>query len=326
MEMSTNMKYKLEEYYQLTSCWVEQRTGGWSAFAFYVEAVQAKCFLKVYDKRRASSARWIDGLKAYIPVVEWLYQNTPLKEHIIHTVYTVTGAPYAEDEDFVYLLSEFIPGEVIGDSILKEEQVAELARLLALLHKSTLEIPEELLSGLPKEDYDTTFCNDFQEYLQEEQKGYTDEFDRLIFPYMEGILNLINKFRTLSMQLRDKTQNLVQCHTDSHNYNLLQGKKLVLIDWEGLKLAPQEQDMILHWNKPYAQQFLSEYKRFRDCGVLDLEALEFYELKRLLEDIWEWIKDLKGKNFIKSEELTIRLLRLNLESCRRFTAFDADVI
>jgi thiamine kinase-like enzyme len=33
------------------------------------------------------------------------------------------------------------------------------------------------------------------------------------------------------------------CHTDAHGWNLMQNQNLMLIDWEGLKLAPVEADL-----------------------------------------------------------------------------------
>ncbi len=138
----------------------------------------------------------------------------------------------------------------------------------------------------------------------------------LVTPYTDILLEKINRMSYLSHTLKNRPHQFVLSHSDSHNWNLMQGRHLILIDWECLKLAPQEQDLILNITEPYAKDFLSEYRKHMKYDSPDFDASEFYSLKRKLEDIWEWILDLRFQGLVKSEEATLEYLNLNLESIK----------
>ena len=131
--------------------------------------------------------------------------------------------------------------------------------------------------------------------------------------------------RYLSNTLKSKPHQYVLSHADPHNWNVMQGQNLMLIDWECLKLAPQEQDLILFITEQYAGQFLNEYRKYMKYDSPDFDAFEFYFLKRKLEDIWEWIKDLRFEGLVKSEEVTLELLKLTLDACTRTDSFRSEI-
>ena len=49
--------------------------------------------------------------------------------------------------------------------------------------------------------------------------------------------------RAQAEALRHAPLRYALCHTDIHGWNLMQEDRLILIDWEGLKLAPVEADL-----------------------------------------------------------------------------------
>lgn len=51
---------------------------------------------------------------------------------------------------------------------------------------------------------------------------------------------------------------MVLCHTDAHGWNLIQSNKLVLVDWEGLRLAPPEADLNMFTKKRILGYFSGE--------------------------------------------------------------------
>ena len=127
----------------------------------------------------------------------------------------------------------------------------------------------------------------------------------------------------LAETLKKKPKQYVLCHGDAHYWNMIQSKHIKLIDWECAILAPPEQDLILHVTGQKAEPFLSFYRQYASSNELDLDALEFYFLKRQLENIWGWIQDLRFKEAIKSQEETLKLLRINLIECTKVTGFRA---
>ena len=84
------------------------------------------------------------------------------------------------------------------------------------------------------------------------------------------------------------------CHTDIHEGNILVNNKgLILIDWEGLKLAPPEADFFDIVQREWSERFFNEYERKHPNFKIDLETLKFYQLRRTLVDIWEFIEQIQ---------------------------------
>jgi spectinomycin phosphotransferase len=109
------------------------------------------------------------------------------------------------------------------------------------------------------------------------------------------------------------------CHTDLHCWGIMEFRAgLILIDWEGLKLAPVEADLMFLIDKPYFHDFLTSYKEKHNNFELNHDALHFYQGRRKLEDIDEFIEQLifdllpeqegmNTKDYLKEGLRTIRI-------------------
>ena len=146
---------------------------------------------------------------------------------------------------------------------------------------------------------------------------------RTVKPFTGYLLDNIKRMKYLAETLKKKPKHYVLCHGDLHYWNMIQSKHIKLIDWECANLAPPEQDLILHIAGQNAELFLSVYRKYITSYELDLDALEFYFLKRRLENVWEWIQDLRNEEVIKSKEETLKLLKINLIECTKATSFRA---
>ncbi|WP_349774559.1 hypothetical protein [Paenibacillus cellulositrophicus] len=69
-------------------------------------------------------------------------------------------------------------------------------------------------------------------------------------------------------------------------------RQLMLIDWEGLKLAPVEADLMFVVDQPYFNEFMQIYRQFHPDFTLNGRTLLFYQIRRKLEDVWEFIEQL----------------------------------
>lgn len=325
MEINYRIRAILEEHYGITVTCIKQRTGGWSALAFFIEDKNKRYFLKVFNKKRPSSVQWICAIDKYIPLVQWLHDNTPLHNNIVSPIFTKHQDNKCEDEGYVYLLSEYIEGITVAENYLSHIQINELAKILGILHESTAIIPSELMEKQVKETFDIDFCDSLFSFINNDLHVKDDAVLQIVKPYSSCLLELTQKMRHLSNILKDNRQQFVICHADAHNWNLMQGENLMLIDWENIKLAPQEQDLILNVTEPYAVKFLSEYKRYMNYDRPDFDAFEFYYLKRKLEDILAWIMDLREEELIKSEDITLEYLKSNLRSCTHINSFRSDL-
>lgn len=61
--------------------------------------------------------------------------------------------------------------------------------------------------------------------------------------------------------------------------------QLILIDWEGLRLAPIEVDLMFLVDEPYYDEFLNTYQKTHENFAINPDALQFYQVRRKLEDI-----------------------------------------
>ena len=323
MDREKQMRAILKEHYNIHAKRIVQIKGGWSAFAYLIIDSDRKYFFKVYDKKRTSSTKWINAIGQYMPIVEWLRGHTALKKHVVKPMLTNSEMYTCEDEEAVYVLSAFVDGYTIGSSPLKLGQVNEIAKILGTLHRSTEDLPAHLMKQLPRENFDIGFCRSLFSFIKNDLLSKHDAVLRTVKPFTGYLLDNIKRMKYLAETLKKKPKQYVLCHGDAHYWNMIQSKHIKLIDWECAILAPPEQDLILHVTGQHTDSFLSFYKQYVSSNELDLDALEFYFLKRNLEDIWEWIQNLRFKEAIKSQEETLKFLRRNLIECTKVTSFRA---
>ena len=130
-------------------------------------------------------------------------------------------------------------------------------------------------------------------YLDEDGIVLPEDLAKMLAPYRKNMIRLSGVLTRLSDSLKASSPRMVLCHTDAHNHNVMQsGDQLYLIDWEGIRLAPPETDFIFFVDKSCYPVFLGNYKKAHKDFVIDNSALSFYRLRRILEDLWQWIEQL----------------------------------
>ncbi|WP_339234821.1 phosphotransferase [Oceanobacillus sp. FSL W7-1281] len=280
----------LQEAYGIHPVHIQSKQGGWASLAFEIKAEDAAYFLKVYEKRRASTPKLTAWIDQYAPIVEWLANNSDLKGKIPVPLQTKEGKYQCEDAENSYLLYSFIDGETIGEQDLTKQQVSEFAHIIAALHSFGEEIP--FPTEALKEDFEVPFLVELEEVIHFNEKHLPEELYVLFRENREKIDAWISSVKGLSKKLKSLSFDMVLCHTDLHHWNLMEAEKLILIDWEGLKLAPAEADMMLLTEKPYWKQFMKVYLQHHENYHINQDALAFYQLRRRLEDIWEFAEQL----------------------------------
>ena len=68
----------MKNYYGMDIQTVLPEIGGWAALAYKIFDDEQAYFLKVYEKRRASTAKWTSLIDTYVPIMIWLAQNSDL--------------------------------------------------------------------------------------------------------------------------------------------------------------------------------------------------------------------------------------------------------
>jgi len=281
----------LDNNYNIQPNSIEQKQGGWSALAYKITDNENTYFLKVYEKNRASTAKLTAQIDQYCPILTWLDANSELSGRIPVPLLTNNDSSYkCEDNDHVYMLYRYIDGETIGEKDLSISQRDEFSQMISELHSFVNEIPVE--TKLIAEDYEVLFLDQLEMIIDSSKENLPEQLYDLISSNKQHIQSFIRQIKDLSLELKESQLNLALCHTDLHNWNLMQAHHLILIDWEGLKLAPVEADLMFLVDQPYFNNFLKSYQQKHPNYTINDNALKFYQIKRMLEDTWEFIEQL----------------------------------
>lgn len=311
--MNTVFSRILQTYYNIKVMNIIQQDGGWSAGAYKIETPDDAFFLKVYDKQRNSTKLWTKTINTYMPIVLWLHTNTTLNGRIICPALTLDGKYMCEDEQYIYFLFPYIEGYPLCDKPMTENQVIEIAEIIAELHKYGSEIP--IPTDDIKEDFAVPFCNALSELLILND-GKDTETTSILSQYKQALRIAIEKTEQLSKKLSDEDLSFVLCHTDVHGWNIMQSDRLILIDWEGMKLAPPEADLFafvgnLFWHN-CSEKFMSVYQTIHPDFKLNKEVLYFYQTRRKIEDIYAFTQRLLYED-LDNEERKQALYHLRQE-------------
>lgn len=278
----------LKDFYGLEHAEVIPQQGGWAALAYRVQIDKQTYFLKVYEKSRASTPKWTALIDDYVPVLLWLEDHSSLRGKIPVPILTQDGCYQCEDDEGIYLLYEYIVGDTIADHELTKDQVRQLAEIVAELHRYGEEIP--MLTSAMKESFDVPFLGSLRSILDVD---IPFDIREVMFHHTDRLKGLMHEVESLSEELKGRNLRMALCHTDIHGWNLMSaGRQLKLIDWEGLKLAPVEADMMFFTEKPYFSEFMKIYTNTHPYYEVNIEALKFYQGRRRLEDVWEFTEQL----------------------------------
>jgi aminoglycoside phosphotransferase (APT) family kinase protein len=304
----------LKTEYGINCLSVISQKGGWSASAYKVSDGAKIYFLKAYEINRSSTPKLTSMIDIYIPITIWLNQNTKLSDKLPVPIVTKDGSYRCQDNHAIYLLYEYIDGDTIGDDELSDEQVAQLSDMIAELHSfSSTQIPCDSLKII--EDFSLPFLQPLKEHIIQNFENLASDLKELLKGRVRSVEKLMQRAETLSRFLIKNKPKMIFCHTDLHNWNLMQSKNtLILIDWEGLKVAPPEADLMFLKEKPYYKCFLDIYQEKHPDFQVNSDAMEFYLARRMLEDIWEFAEQLLFDSQNKeSRSQTLKYLKAILD-------------
>jgi spectinomycin phosphotransferase len=299
--MFESVKQILSDEYGIRAGSLQEVPPGWSAAAWRVHSDCGDFFLKIYDKHKPSTKSWVARIDDYMPVTLWLHDNTKLGDKMIAPILTKNGSYKWEDADFLYMVFPFIEGQTIGSSRLKPKQVHEVAQIVAQLHLYGAEIP--IQTDSLKESFDVSFCDSLNDWLKGKQASAAKV---LLASFADTISQAVTALQSAASSLRKSEMCYALCHTDIHGWNLMQSERVILIDWEGLKLAPVEADLFSFTDTfffDYAwEDFMSAYRSVHRDYKVHPEAMRFYRLRRRLEDIHAFAESLLFDNVTQEDE------------------------
>lgn len=191
-------------------------------------------------------------------------------------------------------LYPFLEGKTLSYEDLNEEHQAEIARDLRRMHDAKL--PQPISAHLPRERFDK-----FQESarnLVRKAKEYIgndvllEHLRDVVMSKWDGIDRTIENGRRLSQYCKQHVYDLVVCHADIHPFNIIQtATDLVMIDWDGIMLAPRERDLMF-----YRQEMKAADSGFHRAYGLDYQAdshlISYYNYEWVLQEYTDYIERL----------------------------------
>jgi spectinomycin phosphotransferase len=191
----------------------------------------------------------------------------------------------------------FIEGETLNYDALNKDYLTEIARDLRKLHSATL--PQAIQALLLKETFDK--YQDSASELMERAKNYTGN-DKLLEHLRDFIASrwssidriLVNG-RRISDYSKQHTYEFVVCHADIHPFNVIKtASGLVMIDWDGVMLAPRERDLVFY------DSAIRTESDFHQAYGLDYQAdsnlISYYNYEWVLQEYTDYAQRLFDVN------------------------------
>jgi spectinomycin phosphotransferase len=220
---------------------------------------------------------------------------------------TLNGKCKAFFEGQPLTVSEYIDGTNLWDAWPPDAALgAELGRLAARLHGATpylgQEVPYVERFSLPFEPALHQCLADLQVGTRASRPGQRI-LGELVLPRRETLLKMLAHLRELGTIARQLNPPLVLVHTDMHGGNLLRTSQgdLVVVDWEGLMLAPAEHDLFIFMGTGF-DAMLAEYLRTTRAACLSPELFAYYFYRRNLEDITYFLVSILYENATEEQD------------------------
>lgn len=208
------------------------------------------------------------------------------------------AAPIASDRsepskvsDYDLTIYPFVEGEALGSSDLIPYK-AEIGDDLRRLHEAHL--PDHLRRVLPTESFEQ-FQHSAHDLVRLARLHNVDDalmasLARVMGVQARNIDAILENSRLVSSycRVRANAYELVVCHADIHPYNIMDTPHgLIMIDWDGIMLAPRERDLMF-----YAQDMRSATDLHRAYGMnyqLDEYLITYYAYEWVLQEFTDYL-------------------------------------
>ncbi len=243
-----------------------------------------------------------------------------LHDHSIPSVLaalpTLSGTLWTPLEDFALILYPFVEGHNGFEVDLAEQHWTMLGKALKAMHTTTL--PLALASRLPQEQFSTRWCGVVKQAQASiasapSQDPLILQLAALLQEKQASIHRLIERTEHFAALLNPHSLPFVLCHADIHVGNILLDTHSVLhiIDWDEIKLAPKERDLMYIGagiGGPWPNDEARFYQGYGPTTI-DPVAFAYYRYSRIVEDIGISCEEiLSSENEGENRKYALRLL------------------
>ncbi len=223
-----------------------------------------------------------------VAVPEFLYEKLgyhfvipPLANH-----QCMLWGKIAEHDVMVY---PYLRGKTVMDDA-SFEWWQEIGNIFALLHST--ELPGDVVRTLQIEDFVPPWGQKAKRVVAYASTsgliGTSRELAHFIQSKEQEIQAILARTEELGNLLREEKPELVLCHADPNQSNIFvtNENEIVLIDWDGVMLAPRERDLMFFTGKDQ-NQFMSGYDNNQHFNINAL-AIAYYKYEWVVQEIGDY--------------------------------------
>jgi uncharacterized protein involved in tolerance to divalent cations len=269
--------------------------GGYVAYVHRIDSTDGTVyFSKTYDALRSVTAMIMPTLACISTATQWLANQPGLQQRLVAPYTTKHGHVLVRDGRFTTLLFAYVEGVTPRETPLTDSQLAQLVDTVARIH--SIDVHTAALTAVPRERFAPVWFHDIIPAIDRIALS-----SHVLYPHLcdkiAGLHVSFRAFRALAHTLATMQHPMVLCHTDIHGYNVVINTDdvPVLIDWEGMMVAPAEHDLMFWIDDERWQQISERYRLHHPYHVIDMQRLRYYQGRRLFEDLIQDIQRIEGE-------------------------------
>ena len=204
-------------------------------------------------------------------------------------IHTQKGLLWESVEKHDLMVYPYLQGKTVMDDALFERW-QEIGHIFALLHQTTL--PDNVEKMLHTEDFIPTWEQEAKSVVAYAAIsgliGISYELARFIQSKEQEIQAILVRTEELGSLLRKEKPEHVLCHADPNKANIFvtNDNEIVLIDWDGVMLAPRERDLMFFTGKEQ-EYFMSGYSKNQQFRINAL-AIAYYKYEWVVQEIGDY--------------------------------------
>ncbi|MEM8860904.1 MAG: aminoglycoside phosphotransferase family protein [Chloroflexota bacterium] len=253
-------------------------------------------------------------------------------EQVISPVATVDEKIWLETSFGHLMVFPFVTGNDGYEQAIQPEKMIEFGQVIRQVHAA--EIPSLVRDALPRERFDPSARLALFSRLRVVggvafNEPIAIDTKKLLIEKETEIRELIKRAEGLAEKVKAKNLPFVVCHADLHAGNLLflSNGELRIVDWDTAILAPAEKDLMYPGGALLASDmspaeeerlFFEAYGSFN----VDAEAIMYFRCERIIQDIFEYCRELldSTEGTLEERQQSLMYLKSNFEPGRTIDA------
>jgi len=228
----------LQENYLISVTCVEFLPLGWDAWSYRITAQEGIYFLKV--RRSIPNPAGI--------LLPRFFKEQGV-EQVVASLLSTKNNLWEKVDDFYFILYPFIMSVRVMDVGMSDAHWVEFGSVLKQLHTTIL--PLEISNHIKRERFVPPRLECIKEFHAqmkacEPDDPFQKELSEFWLENYSTISSILDRTEALVKLMQGVNVEFVPCHGDVHTGNLLitEDDKLFIVDWEDMRLAPKERDLI----------------------------------------------------------------------------------